>query len=92
MRRVRSARDHSLPLLTIEPVFLYLDSMAKTPPGPEDNEQAASMLSSRHSQVSRSSSRRAPPPPPEDIRSDVQEARSEVARTIPINTTGFVSR
>ncbi|KAF7793816.1 hypothetical protein EIP86_004937 [Pleurotus ostreatoroseus] len=66
-------------------------SMMKTPPGPEDNERAASVLSTRRSELSRTSSRRPPQPinGDEDIRSDLQEHQSEVARTIPINTTGF---
>ncbi len=73
-------------------VFLYLDSMLKTPPGPEDNERAASVVSTRRSEVSRVSSRRPPQPinGDEDVRSDLQEGQSELARTIPINTTGFV--
>lgn len=68
--------------------------MAKTPPEPADNEQAASVVSTRRSQVSRTSSRRPPQPNDADgdVRSDVQEGnQSEVARTIPINTTGYVS-
>lgn len=73
-------------------VFLYLDSMLKTPPGPEDNERAASVVSTKRSEVSRVSSRRPPQliNGDEDVRSDLQEGQSEVARTIPINTTGFV--
>ncbi|KAJ3550559.1 hypothetical protein NM688_g5051 [Phlebia brevispora] len=77
---------------TDEKVFLYLDSMVKTPPGPEDNARAASIVSSRRSEISRVSSRRPPQPGDghDEIRSDVQENnQSEVARTIPINTTGF---
>ena len=68
--------------------------MEKTPPGPEDNEIAASAVSARRSQLSRTSSRRPPQATnaESDIRSDIQEGQSEVARTIPINTNGFVSR
>lgn len=63
--------------------------MQKAPP--EDDDGASSARSSKHtrSQLSRGPRSVAE----EDVRSDVQEGnQSEVARTIPIHTTGIVRR
>ena len=88
MRKV-SARDrqsHSRALSSRGAVLLYLDGMQRAPP--EDD--GSSVHSSKHtrSQLSRGAGSVAA----EDVRSDIQEGhQSEVARTIPIHTTGMVS-
>ncbi|KAI0695523.1 hypothetical protein BC835DRAFT_1414795 [Cytidiella melzeri] len=68
-----------------EKVLLYLEGMQKAPP---DEDGGSSVRSSKHtrSQLSRGPASNAD----EDARSDIQEMnQSEVARTIPIHTTGI---
>ncbi|KAL7281780.1 hypothetical protein PYCCODRAFT_1430922 [Trametes coccinea BRFM310] len=86
-----------------EKVMLYLQSMESTPPEPEDSSsnvgsqvlrspRARSKAASSVRQLEDHANGNGGDEEGEDIRSDVQENASEVARTIPIHTTGIPER
>ncbi|THH30805.1 hypothetical protein EUX98_g3389 [Antrodiella citrinella] len=73
-----------------EKVLLYLEGMQRAPPAEEENDNASLLRSPKaRSAVSSRRLEQLAAEGNEDIRSDVQEGNgSELARTIPIQTTG----
>lgn len=74
-------------------MLLYLEGMQRAPPAEEENDNASLLRSPKPRSVASSRRlERIAADGNDDIRSDVQEGNgSDIARTIPIQTTGNVS-